>query len=320
MLFKPKATPPPSRKVGLALGGGGARGWAHLGVFRVFEELGFSPDLIAGTSVGSLAGAVLAANRLRRVERVAAQLGWRRSLRLFAELNFPHSGLIDGRAVERLIADMVGHETIEELPLPFCAVATDVITGREVILRSGNLVQAIRASIAIPGIFTPVQRGAQVLVDGGLVNPLPVDVVQAMGADVIVAIEINLLSRELPEALEEDHARRRNGSLNDVVIRLRRAIHRRLAHNRGSMARTMCRWLEQSEGPNIFEIITRSLRVGENQLTRNLLKASPPDLLIQVPVGHLATLDFHRAEEAIQAGYQAASAHRDELKEIIESH
>ena len=182
-----KKAPP---KIGLALGSGSARGLAHLGVIRAVQEAGIKVDYVAGTSIGALVGAVYAAGSIDSLESTFQKFDWKKMVSFF-DVIFPKSGLIDGAKVRELVRALVHAEVIESLPIPFCAVATDIQSGEEVVIRQGDLIEAVRASIAVPGIFTPVRSNGLLLVDGGLVNPVPVSVVRAMGAEIVIAVDLN---------------------------------------------------------------------------------------------------------------------------------
>ena len=178
------------KNIGLALGSGSARGWAHIGVIRALAEAGIEIKYVAGTSIGSLVGAAFALNKTDVLEDFARQLDWKQIVS-FMDVTFPRSGLIDGEKVTDFFRSHVQEINIEELSLPYCAVATELTTGREVVLNGGDLIDAIRASISVPGIFTPVKKNDGFLIDGGLVNPVPVSVVRNMGADYVIAIDLN---------------------------------------------------------------------------------------------------------------------------------
>jgi len=178
------------RCIGLSLGGGAARGWAHVGVLEALEEAGIRPGCIAGTSIGALVGAVYASGGIDAVRTMVRGFDWKRMLTLVDPV-LPRTGLIDGRRLEDLVRDYVRESRIEDLPIRFSAVATDLSTAREVVLDEGDVADAVRASVSVPGLFTPVQTASGMLVDGGLLNPVPVSVARAMGADWVLAVDIN---------------------------------------------------------------------------------------------------------------------------------
>jgi NTE family protein len=189
----------PQARVGLALGSGSARGWAHIGVIRALAESGVRVDYIAGTSIGAIVGAVYASGKIDSLENVILQLDWKKIVYFF-DVVFPKSGLIDGNKVADFIRSYVGEMNIEDLPIPFCAVSTDLATGNEVVIKEGDIIEAIRASISVPGIFTPVKKDDMTLVDGGLVNPVPVCVAREMVADFVIAVDLNhdIVSKKAP--------------------------------------------------------------------------------------------------------------------------
>ena len=178
-------------RIGLALGGGGARGLAHLGVYQRLTELGVPIHCVAGTSIGAIVGAIVAAGRLDRALEWCAEPDWKKFPRLVFETRLTSKALTTGRQVERLLAELIETADFSDLEMPFAAVATDLNTGEEVVMREGDLLSAVRASMSIPGVFRPVEREGRVLVDGQLVNPVPISVCRAMGADSVIAVDIN---------------------------------------------------------------------------------------------------------------------------------
>jgi len=189
-----------ARRVGLALGSGAARGWSHIGLLEVLDEAGIKADVIGGTSMGALVGAAYASGRLAALKEWALAADWR-TVTAMVDINLTAGGLVEGARIVRWLEALELVADIEETAIPFGAVATDLTTGREVWLRSGATATALRASIGMPGIFSPVLVGDQWLVDGGLVNPIPVSLCRAMGADIIIAVNLNedVLSRPLVE-------------------------------------------------------------------------------------------------------------------------
>ena len=185
-------------KVGLALGGGGARGFAHLGVIKALRELEVPIHCVAGTSIGAIAGGVLAAGTLDRALEWAAEPNWKKLPKLFLDPHLSLKALFGGRRIEKLLRQMVPAATFEELSLPFAAVATDLMSGEEVAMRRGDVQSAMRASMAVPGLFCPVARDGRVLVDGGMVNPVPVSVCRQLGADKVIAVDLNRRGRDEP--------------------------------------------------------------------------------------------------------------------------
>lgn len=300
-------------RVGLALGSGAARGWAHIGVIRALVESGIEIECVAGTSIGSLVGAAFASGKMDSLETVVRELDWKRAMTLF-DMSLPRSGLLDGRNVTAAIREHVESGDIRELRVPFCAVSTDLVDGSEVRIGEGDVIEAIRASISVPGVFTPVRKGERLLVDGGLVNPVPTGVVREMGADYVIAVDLNhgvagvgSAERERPAIREAQDGR---GSDESAADRLRvelTAIWERLgATNLPGVARAR-RWFEHESVPNILEVVISSMNIMEKQITEMQLAQDPPDLLLRPDLAHMRPMDFHRGDEAIAEGRRIAT-------------
>jgi NTE family protein len=298
-----RAPPPPAPpRIGLALGGGSARGWAHIGVIRTLEHAGIEPAVVCGTSIGALVGAAYVAGELDRLET------WVRSLRLQTVVGFLdvslNGGLIKG---EKLIAFFREHfvdRNIGELARPFAAVATDLAHGREVWLRDGGVSDAVRASIALPGLFTPVRHGGGWLVDGGLVNPVPVSLCRAMGADVVIAVDLNsdLLGRHLkpkPPAAPRP---------------AKKAVDGVLARLHSGLAQLGLDDDAADEPPPMLDVVASSINIMQVLITRSRLAGEPADVLVTPRLAALGLMEFHRAAVAIEAGRRAAEAALPELR------
>lgn len=290
------------RKIGFALGSGGARGWAHIGVLKRLSELGVRPDVIAGTSIGSIAAALYASDSLDTMEDLATHLDWKQVAQLFLEVNFPRSGLLTGKNFMKLLKSVIRVHAVSSLSIPYAAVATDIETEKEVVLTTGKLFDAIRASIGIPGIFTPTVLDGRHLVDGGLVNPLPVSVCRAMGADLVIAVDINLRSPAVKrKPAQKPPAEAPSPRISKLIDSLGKIIPQRAAAPH--------RWSpdkkDEPDALSIFDVLTRSFRLVENQITLRELQVNPPDILIQPEVGDIMTLEFQRGREAIAAGVRA---------------
>ena len=289
-----------SRKIGLALGSGAARGWAHIGVLRALEELEIPIAAIAGTSMGALVGAFAANTQVETIELVVLALAARGVARVFLDITLPRSGLVEGRKLSRLIAENLDARRFDQLRLPFRAVATDLLTGAEVILDSGDLVEAIRASVAIPGIFTPVMRNGALLADGGLVNPVPVSVVRALGVDAVIAVDLNYFASPAV-----------HGNL------LPAKLQQRLKKSAAAHWAPVQRWLEEAAQPNIFDVMGHSFRIIEQQIAAVRLRVEPADVLIRPNMGTMGIMEFHHAAPAIEAGYHATLQQRDALLALL---
>lgn len=299
-------------KIGLALGGGGARGWAHIGVIQALRDARVDVCCVAGTSMGAFVGAALAADKLDSLHQVALELDWRRVLYYFLEFSLPRMGLIDGARIVDFVREHVRADDIRDLSMPFAAVATDIQTGDEVVFTEGPITDAVRASIAIPGLFTPLVRNGRLLVDGGLVNPLPVAPARNLGADVVIAVDITRAplkakNGNAKEAVEETALERtlKQTAANEGVRKILKALNIQLNEKDVAKLPSMKKWFAREELPNIFDIYGNTMRIVQKQITAVRLKLEPPDLLIQPDVQDIHTMDFHRAEDAIQAGYTA---------------
>jgi len=305
------------KNVGLALGSGSARGWSHIGVLRALDEAGLEIRYVAGTSIGSLVGAAYALNKMDVLEDFARQLDWKQIV-FFLDVTFPRSGLIDGKKISDFFRSHVREMDIEELPIRYCAVATDLATGREVVLNKGDLIEAIRASISVPGIFTPVRKNGRFLVDGGLVNPVPVSAVRKMGADYVIAVDLNhdiIDKRKATGTVPVD------SSVAGVVVqprppkwRIAQELGNKFNEFSSSALAHVRQWLHKDPVPNIFDVLTTAINIMEVQITATRLETDPPDLLIQPKLGDIRFLEFHRADEAIAEGYREALTR---IKEIF---
>ena len=293
--------------IGLALGGGSARGWAHIGVIRALADAGIEPDLVCGTSIGALVGAAYVGGELDRLET------WVRGLRLQTVVSFMDfslgSGLIKGdRLIEFFRSHFVDRD-IRELARPFGAVATDLQHGREVWLREGRVTDAVRASIALPGLFTPALHDGRWLVDGGLVNPVPVSLCRAMGADLVIAVDLNadLLGRHLkpkPARATRKPAAAENETLADSVM----------ARIQESMSQLGLNHDSGPKPPAMLDVLASSINIMQVLITRSRLAGEPADVMVTPLLADLDLMDFHRASIAIDAGRRAVEAALPQLR------
>jgi NTE family protein len=278
--------------IGLALGSGSARGWAHLGVIRALEQAGIRPDLVCGTSIGALVGAAYAAGELERFEQWALGLRFK-DVVAFLDVSLS-SGLFKGERMMDFFRRNFTDRPIEELAMPFAAVATSLRTGAEVWLRQGSTLDAVRASIALPGFFAPALREGSVVVDGGLVNPVPVSLARAMGADVVIAVDLgtDILGRHLrahppveaPAGEVSEWIRKLQGNLGAIIP----------AHSP-----------DERKMPSMLDVLTTSINIMQVRISRSRMAGEPPDLVVAPRLAHFGLLDFHRAKEAIEEGKHA---------------
>ena len=264
------------RKVGLALGGGGARGLAHIGVLDVLQEEGVPIDMIAGTSAGAAIGAIYAQGKeASLIKELALGLDWKRLLSL-VDFALPKTGFIGGRKITHLLEPIVGRNIkFSDLRIPLACVATDIMTGEEVVINQGSVLEAVRASISIPVILTLVKRKGRYLVDGGLVDPVPVSVLRTMGADFIIAVNV------IPDISDRVHK-------SDEPV------------------------TKDVKEPNIFSVIIQSVYIGSYSLARSC--SEDADMVIRPQVAHIGFGDLHRAQECILQGELAAQETIPEIK------
>lgn len=299
-------------RIGLALGSGAARGLAHIGVLRVLEQENIPIHCIAGTSIGALIGAWYAAGvSVAQMEEVARNVDWQQLLGLIDPI-IPTSGLIDGKKVARFISELLPVETFEELRIPLAVVATDVETGEMLIIKRGLLREALRAAISFPGIFTPVSFSGRFLVDGGLCNPVPVDVAREIGADRVIGVcAIPEVEKRFQEAclLSEPQPEPQKNFLFDffnskVVENILRDIWQ--PNGKGHQEKPRPGPDKGRKPPGLLKIFAQCIAIMENEINRLRLSRDEADLLIRPQLNGITLLEFHKAEQAIQAGIDAA--------------
>lgn len=261
--------------IGVAFGGGAGLGWAHIGVIRVFEQEGIPIDVISGTSIGAIVGACVAADIVDELEDIAREIKLKDMIAM-GEFGFKQGSLIGGGKIEKRLRSHFGHSSIEQLAKPFAAIAADVYSGEQVVLDEGDLVTALRASSAIPGMLPPVETGRMMLVDGGLVNPLPVDAVKALGAQKVIAID-----------LQGDYNGRSKRLGFDPIGK------------RPSLA--------------AMKTARASWSMAMRALSDANMRLHTPDVLIAPKIGHIDMADFTKADDLIALGKKAAY---DSLLEI----
>jgi NTE family protein len=286
-------------KTGVALSSGGAAGMAHVGVLEELEEAGIAVHCVAGTSAGAMVGAAYVAGHLTAFRDTMSSLTRRRVFALFDPV-WPHSGLFEGRRPIELIRPYVG-DRIETLPRPYAAVATDLRSGKVVTLRHGSVAAAIRASAAIPGLFTPEYSNGRLLADGGIVNPLPVDVARELGADFVIAVSLLGYARDPTFRPESDQ-------LTGWAERLTRGLSRHSAEPGQDPAVIAVDTDDASEIRHdmaLLEVLSRATNLAQFNIASARLYIYPPDCLITVPLPDIGLLDFHRSAEAIAAGRAA---------------
>lgn len=288
-----------SAKLGVALGSGGARGWAHIGVLRALAAHGFSPDIVCGTSIGAVIGALQLVGALDDFAQFVRRMN-RIRLSQYFDFKFGAGGIIAGKRVLQVLEPIFQRTGIEDLPRGFACVATDLSTGDEVWLREGRLIDALRASYSIPGLFPPVEIGGRWLVDGALVNPVPVSLCRALGAEVILAVDVNAgILAPMQADAEQLGLARRSGIAGGFAGFVRGYFGRR------------------KDGPSTFGVLTRSFQIAQTRLSRIRLAEDPPNLVLHPEVGRIGPLEFYRAGECIAAGEAAVRAALPALAEAM---
>lgn len=289
------------QRIGIALGSGSARGWSHIGVLGALAETGIEPSIIAGCSIGALVGAASAAGRLADLERWALSLTWREIAGML-DVRLTGGGLIGGRQIVDALRGFGIEGSIEALPRRFVAIATDLATGREIWLERGPIADAVRASISLPGIFAPARIDGRWLVDGGLVNPVPVSACRAFGADIILAVNLNgdIVGRRTPDPGEAAPPVK-----PETVDRLTAFLP---ADARASAARWILDVLRPGPTtPGYFGVLTDSINIMQDQITRSRLAGEPPHVMLVPRLADFGLMEFNRAAEAIAEGRRAVA-------------
>ncbi|MFA7632870.1 MAG: patatin-like phospholipase RssA [Thiohalomonadaceae bacterium] len=305
-----------TKKLGLALGSGSARGWAHIGILRGLREAGIKPDIICGTSIGALVGAAYASGHLQPLEQWVRNLSFWDVVRLL-DIKM-QGGLIEGTALMESFHDKIKDTNIEQLEPSFAAVATDLVTGQEIWLQQGSLLLAVRAAIALPGLFSPIRIDGHWLVDGGLVNPVPVSVCRAMGADLVIAVDLNsgIIGRHLKpsarlEQTTSEPATERRDLFNQLLQQLNSSLRQR-AINAWRSERD-----SESSPPGMFEVLASSINIMQDRITRSRMADEPPHCLLSPKLGHLGLLEFDRANEAIAEGEACIKRQLPQIEKIL---
>jgi NTE family protein len=300
--------------IGLVLGSGAARGFAHIGVLRTLLANGIKPDIIVGTSMGALVGGCYATGQLDTLEAWARSLTMRRVIS-YLDVRIGGSGLIRGGRLTSKLEESIGKANIEDLPIRFAAIATEIGTGHEVWLTRGSLALALRASYALPGIFPPVHMGGRWLVDGALVNPVPVSAARAFGARVVIAVNMDA-DRFGRGATIASHG----SDPGDMAALLPEQPRNGFARLRGMFGAERALKREIIAGnsrPSFSTVMVESFNIMQDRLTRMRLAGDPPDIHITPRIGHVGWVDFHHAAEAIEVGRVATEKAMESINQSI---
>ena len=298
-------------RLGLALGSGSARGWAHIGILRALDERGLRPDVVTGASVGALVGAACAAGRLADLEEWVCKLTQRDVWRL-VDTTFRSGGVMTGNRLMEAIAAHIGDAPIETLPMRFGAVATDLYTGEEIWLREGPFMTAVRASSGLPGLFSPTWHEGRWLIDGGVVNPVPVSLCRAIGADVVIAVDLRrsvtqVAMRALEQSARNNAAPEQEASTEGTAI---------LQKWTGLVDGLVETFRSRRSEPGLFEVMTSAVNIMQDRITRSRLAIDPADLVLRPDLARFQLMDFHRGREAIDIGHALIDEVASQLEPI----
>jgi NTE family protein len=310
--------------IALVLGGGAARGWAHIGVIHELRAMGIEPDIVVGTSVGSVVGGAYASGNLEPFEEWISSLRRVDIIRLL-DAKMTGGGFLQGNSLMSAIEKRIGNPNIEDLRIPFACVATELDTGREVWFREGSLLDACRASIALPGMFAPSRlRKDKLLVDGGLVNPVPVSLARAMGGEAVIAVNLNgdLIGRhffihgEEVDVSDEDSERalaeieEKDSVIAKWAAKMKAGFGVRLDSYISSLR------AKESPDPGLFDVIAGSVDIMQDRITRSRMAGEPPDIHITPQLSHVGLMDFDRSAESIEEGREATRREAREIRKL----
>ncbi len=295
-------------KLGVALGSGASRGWSHIGVIKALVREGIEPNVVCGTSVGAIIGGSYVAGNLEKLEQWVLSSTRTDVLRFF-DIKLSQSGFVDTKRLSWFLHNYVAAEDqrIEDMPKKYAAVSTNLDTGREVWFTEGPLADAVRASMALPGLFPAIRHDERWLVDGGLVNPVPVSVCRALGADVVIAVNLNSgiigkTNNEMPEATPTDD----RGILSSIKQQAREYSNSIFPNHD-----------DRDEAPGLFHAIANSVNIFQDRITRSRLAGDPADVLLSPQLAHIGMLEFHRAAEAIKEGEGCVQKSMPEIRSLM---
>jgi NTE family protein len=297
--------------IALALGGGMARGFCHIGVLNVLQRNGITPSIVAGTSIGSVIGAAYLCGRLAEMEEWALSLN-RYKILSYLDVRVRSAGLIGGKRLNAILEKNFKGIMIEDLPVPFITIAADLVTGHEVWINKGSLIEAMQASFALPGVFPPVERNHRLLVDGALVNPVPVSACQAMGARMTIGVDLHadiIGKAAKPGQNFQTVAGFDLFSDSDVPPEQQKKVTSGL---------TKRLFRREENHPSLFGVMISALGIMQDRMTRSRLAGDPPDIHIKPQIGHIGLLEFEKASELIAEGEAAALRAMPDIKAAME--
>ncbi|MDH5369320.1 MAG: patatin-like phospholipase RssA [Gammaproteobacteria bacterium] len=304
-------------KIGIALGSGSARGWAHIGIIQELSKLGLKPDIIAGSSIGAFVGAAYASNKIDELEQWVKTLTWKKILN-YIDFTVVGGGFIQGEKLIEFVGNHIEENSIELLPRQFGAVATDLNTGREIWFQKGDMLEAVRASITIPGVFTPVKVDGRWLVDGGLSNPVPVSLCRAMGADVVIAVNLNgdIVGKHNRKNNHQNKNSDKTSNNNEKPLKLR--VSSQIANSFNEQKEIFLTRLfgDDMDSPGLLEVTMSSINIMQDRLTRSRMAGDPPDIILSPQLSHLGLMEFDKAAIAIEEGRASVERMRPALERL----
>jgi len=294
--------------IGLALGGGSSRGWSHIGVINALAEQGIIPNIICGTSIGALVGASHVFNNLQRLEEWVLSLTKFETARFF-DINASFNGFVDTDKLHQFLNDFVASDTsaIESADKQFAAVATELETGREVWFTKGSVLEAVWSSISLPGLFPAIKNRNKWLIDGGLVNPVPVSVCRALGADIVIAVNLNgnIVGKHFHASATKAQ---KNFGLVDKISDLVAEYTIPIFSDKKS----------EEKPPNLFEAIAGAINITQDRITRSRMAGDPPDIMLSPKLSHIGLLEFYRASESIEEGRMCVQRMLPEIQHVFD--
>ena len=292
-------------KIGLALGSGSSRGWTHIGIINELSKLGIHPDIVCGTSVGAMVGAAFATGRLEKLESWACSVT-KFDVAKFLDISASFTGFVHTERFHNFLNENIAgdDDLIEHLPKVYAAISTDLETGREVWLQQGSVIQAVWSSMALPGLFPAIRHNNRWLVDGGLVNPVPVSVCRALGADIVIAVNLNggIVGKRLGKNVSKN-GDSVGGKLSELV--------------REYTKLSLFEPANTEQPPGLLDAIAASVKITQDRITRSRLAGEPPDIIFSPKLSDIGLLELYRAEEAIAEGHKCVQRAAPEIEHII---
>ena len=310
----------PRKTVGLVLGSGSSRGWAHIGAIEALEKQKIPIDYIVGCSIGSYVGAIYSSGSLQSLKTFVLKMNGKKVFSYF-DVVFPRSGVLNGtRRLKELYSMHTDAADFCDLKIPLMMVATDLTTGKKVVLKSGSILEALRATMSVPGLFAPVKIKDRWLVDGGIVDPVPVGVARALEADVVIAVDLNSgIISERRKTRSRRRAVKKAGDPPSYKSELFQKLHDYYETAEFSFTDKISEMLKkESATPDIIETVMCSINIMQERITRINLAVEPPDVLIQPHLGHLRMMDFDQVENSIEEGQAAVNDKIEEIKALLE--